>query len=103
MTPEDFIHRLKRIYGLHSDYRGGCLKLALILISFYGGEIFENQDHVITKIGDSFYDHTGKTGFSNYTPLTELNWETITNQFAEYLTDSEINQLTNYYDNSRTT
>jgi hypothetical protein len=41
--------------------RSSCYHFYLILkYVFPGAEPWYNQDHVITKIGDSFYDITGK-------------------------------------------
>lgn len=52
---------------------GSCINLFFLLrISFPGAIAYYNVDHVITKIGDRFYDITGCVPGDGYLPLMEI-------------------------------
>lgn len=46
-------------YGGYKDYTGGCLKFHFVLMDIFGGDGYYNSSHVITKIGDKYYDIGG--------------------------------------------
>ena len=53
--------------------QGGCFRFYLILKSvFPDAAAYYDMDHIITKIGDKYYDINGEyTDLKNYLPLTD--------------------------------
>lgn len=65
-THRNVLLLISRIRGSHSTMeeiflRGSCLNMFEILRAVYpDAQMYYNMDHVITKIGDRFYDITGE-------------------------------------------
>jgi len=73
MTPERIIAVSQRIpLSVRFFQEGGCYLFFRILKSYFpSAEAYYNQDHVITKIGDKFYDITGTVDGSKHEPIDE--------------------------------
>lgn len=55
--------------------KGSCANLFIFIRSIYqGAKPFYNDDHIITKVGQTFFDITGKVDPKGYLPLTEINY-----------------------------
>lgn len=84
-----FISLIRKTFGRYEDTSGGCYKFYLILKTTFPDAIgYYNDDHVITKIGDSFFDIDGmvKPAY-NYLPIGGNDYpeEWVEKQFNEYL------------------
>lgn len=57
----------------NAEYRftkGLCFKFYILLNIFFSeGEPYHDSDHVVTKIGDKYYDITGEVDGSRYTHM----------------------------------
>lgn len=52
--------------------RGGCYQFYRILLSYFPeAEAYYDQDHVITKIGERFFDITGEVSLGRYSPIKD--------------------------------
>ena len=60
INPNSFRQSIRELFGSFPEGSGGCYKFARLLRDLYGGEIFYNNDHCITKIQDKFYDLFGE-------------------------------------------
>ena len=81
-----FIDLLKATFGRYKDYSGGCYKFHLILKKVFGGQGFYNSDHVITKIGDVYYDIDGVVeSTEGYLPLSAFGEEHMQSSFWQYI------------------
>ena len=86
MEPEKIINALRETdrYIYYIFMRGGCYKFHLFLKTIFPDSepyICQKKDHIITKIGDNFYDIRGKVSRQFellYSPLTDRDKETVT-------------------------
>jgi hypothetical protein len=64
---------------------GSCINLFMILKSFYPEAVpYYNIDHIITRIGASYYDITGRVNPKGYSPFTNFyNKKGTSRAFAE--------------------
>ena len=75
VEPEEFIYALRQT-DPHIEIiylNGGCYQFHLLLKAMYGGEPYIDKfymNHVITKIGDKFYDITGVVDFTGYRQMS---------------------------------
>ncbi len=60
IDPNIFRQSIRELFGSFPEGSGGCYKFASLLRGLYGGEIFYNNDHCITKIEGKFYDLFGE-------------------------------------------
>lgn len=66
---------VSKIEGWLSVLRSGlavrmqCKKVSELLIETFGGEMWYNGSHIITKIGDKFYDLDGQTSPDGHEPI----------------------------------
>ena len=60
IDPNSFRQSIRELFGSFPEGSGGCYKFARLLRNLYGGEIFYNNDHCITKIQDKYYDLFGE-------------------------------------------
>lgn len=66
------IKRAKEVTGSRGFFtHGGCYLFYRILKSYFDCEPYYDQDHIITKIGDKFYDITGEVDGTNHLLLIE--------------------------------
>ena len=70
---ECFIRMCKDCFGEYPEMSGGCLKFHCLLADrFDGTSPYYDANHIITKIGDMYYDINGvysKPPNNNYLPL----------------------------------
>lgn len=81
-----FIDLINLTFGRYDDFSGGCYKFHLILKSLFDGEGYYDSDHIITKIGDYYYDIDGlaiKT--EKFLPFEEYGDTHIKKSFKEHL------------------
>ncbi len=60
-----FIEKTKDVFGEYEPMSFGCWKFHLLLNDVFGGEYYYNDNHVITKIDDKFYDINGEVKETN--------------------------------------
>lgn len=79
MTEQQRIENIiSAIRELHPELKdiclnGSCMNFHVILRRIYqNAEPYFNIDHIITKIGDSYYDITGKVNPKGYSKFTEF-------------------------------
>lgn len=61
MSVEDFIADLRAVIDVDVEYEAKCIQFhKLLKVYFPEAEPYCNVDHVITKIGDGFYDRSGR-------------------------------------------
>lgn len=69
-APLQTIGLIMDTFGKYPDYSAGCLKCHLILKSIHPeAEGFYNESHVLTKIGEKFYDIDGEQDPKGYRPF----------------------------------
>ena len=74
-----FISDLNKIYGQQKE---SCYLFSRLLISVFGGELYYDSDHVITKINGVFYDSKGIVeDTDNYLPEAEFGTEHFEQSF----------------------
>lgn len=84
-----FIYRLLK--GKYPEYSGGCLKFYFLLKKLFNGRGYYNSSHVITKIGNNFYDINGEVKDSaGYIPIEEFGLTHIVSAFREVVPKSKI-------------
>ena len=72
IEPLDFITRLREIFPRYEEGSEGCLKFHLLLKAIYGGQGYDNHDHIITEINGVCYDIDGiAEKADNYLPVAE--------------------------------
>lgn len=86
----EFIDLIKKTFGKYPDTSGGCYKFHLILRTVFAeGMGYYNEDHIITKIGDLYYDIYGVyPGVDKgYLPIdgVEYSYEDMDSIFKEYI------------------
>lgn len=84
-----FITLIRKTFGRYEEYSGGCYKFYLILKQVFPEAIgYYNDAHVITRIGDKYYDIDGevKPAF-NYLMIGGDDYpeEWVEKQFEHYL------------------
>lgn len=70
----NFIETIRNSFDLSVEVytKGSCYKFYEILKCCFPESIcYYNCDHAITKIGDNFYDITGKVNKTNHIPIEE--------------------------------
>lgn len=88
IEPLEFIDRLRSIYpDRYLEMTGGCMKFHLLLKMVFPEAIgYYDHDHVITKIGENFYDIDGiVTETADFEPLSNFGEELISKFFGEYI------------------
>lgn len=60
-----FIEKTKDVFGEYEPMSFGCWKFHLLLSDVFGGEYYYNDNHVITKIDNKFYDINGEVKETN--------------------------------------
>jgi hypothetical protein len=82
--------------GMYSPMSGGCYKFHLWLQErlsnayWVNSEGYYNSDHVITKVGERYYDINGEvTDTEGYLPFSHFGEENIREQFKEHLDAEE--------------
>lgn len=82
-----FIRLINKTFNRYDDYSGGCFKFHLILLNTFGGEGYYNHEHVITKIGDTYYDVDGVvTNTTDYLSIKKVfTYEFMYEVYKEYL------------------
>jgi hypothetical protein len=73
MTPSRFIEMIVATFGTYPEMSLGCLKFGLILCELFDGRMFYNSGHIMTKIGDKYYDQNGVYDYidDDYLPVEE--------------------------------
>lgn len=81
-----FINMVKLTFGKYKEMSGGCYKFHLILKHIFNGEGYYNSDHVITKIGDHFYDVTGEVNLTDdFIEIDKFGYEFMNESFKQHL------------------
>jgi hypothetical protein len=81
----NFITLLHKIYGETPEYNGSCYKFHKLLYSVFGGLLFYDGNHIITRIGRNFFDSKGKViETEEYLPEEDYGSEYFKNAFKEY-------------------
>ena len=88
LSPKNIISKLKNSFS-HATVvytRGSCGQLYKILKEIFpDAEAYENGDHVITKIGDKFWDIKGEVTKTQGFKLCEPNNEMLSHYFGNDL------------------
>lgn len=94
MSDKKILQIIKNIRESHPEavtfyLFGYCYQFHLILKSiFETSEAYYNSDHVITKIGNKFYDITGEIKPKNHIPLKDyLNGNSNTDKWIKEIKD----------------
>ena len=78
-----------------------CLSFHLHLKNLIpDAEGYYNNDHIITKIGTSFYDEQGKQNEKGYLPFSDFG-EIIKYQFREIMSEEDNFLWEKFYGNNR--
>lgn len=86
INPIDFINLCNNTFGRYKPYSGGCYKFHLLLKSVFGGEGYYDSDHIITKIGDKYYDIDGYAiRTDRFIHFDEYGEQYFKESFKEYL------------------
>lgn len=103
VSPEILIKSLHGIYGKYPQYSGGCLKLHLLLKEIYVHAYgFYNGDHVITLIGNGFYDINGKVdNVKDFLPFRSFGYEYFLSAFSNVLDEHYTNLYIKHYEPKR--
>ena len=82
-----FIESINRTFGRYDNYTGGCYKFMVLLMQVFGGDAYFNGSHIITKIGDHYYDIDGiVTNIRGYLNVNEYySYDELREMFLEYL------------------
>lgn len=92
------INGLKDMYGL-PKIQGGCLKFHLLLkLLFPNVTGYYNSRHVITKVGEKFYDRKGEYDgafgpLDKFLPLSQFGYDHMVGSFKVKLSDQEKETL----------
>jgi len=105
MSPEKFVHTVRTTFGTYPDFSGGCLKFHIILSLVYAdARGYYDGGHVITRIGDSFWDIEGewKKGLDGFMPIgygleNGYSARDLIVQFQKFLSHAEIDFLLKKY------
>ena len=83
-----YISLLNGTYGKYESYSKGCLKFyRLLKFAFPEAVGYYNSDHVITKIGESYFDQNGLVeNIEGYTTLESYGKAYFKNSFGIDLT-----------------
>lgn len=74
-----FIATVNKIFGQKKE---SCYPFSRLLISVFGGEMYYDSNHVITKINGVFYDSKGIVeDTDNYLPEAEFGTEHFEQSF----------------------
>lgn len=89
------IDDIKKHCGEHPQ----CYLFALLLSTKFGGTIYYDNNHCITKIGDKFYDRTGeypidKVTANNFLPLSEYYGISIEKGLMDSIIDTKGTHVT---------
>lgn len=82
----DFINLIQFTFGRYRTKSGGCLLFHFILKNKFDGTGFYDSNHVITKIGDYYYDIDGlavKT--EKFLPLEEYGLNHFIESFGRII------------------
>lgn len=73
ISPEEFIRKIRKIFGRYPDFSGGCLKFHRLLKDIFPNvNGWYNGEHIISEIEGEFYDIDGKARrTASFQPLTD--------------------------------
>lgn len=82
-----FISLIRKTFGRYPKESGGCYKFHLILKLAFGGKGWYDSDHVITQIGEHFYDIDGEVITPNFAflPIEDYGYDHMNKSFKEHL------------------
>lgn len=81
-----FITLIRKTFGRYSEDSGGCYKFYLILKKVFDGRGFYNSNHVITKIGDVYFDIDGEViRHKGFIPVEEFGEEHMEESFKQHI------------------
>ena len=86
-----FIFIYRKLKGSYSEYSGGCLRFHFLLKKVFAGEGYYNSNHIITKIGENYYDINGEVkDVKDYLPITYYGVAHIVSSFKDVVPKDEI-------------
>lgn len=83
----NFVFLIWKTFGSYPERSGGCYKFHLILKHIFNGEGYYNGEHIITKIGDYYWDIDGEvTDTEGYLNIIEhVGYDLLNAQFKQHL------------------
>lgn len=90
---ERYISQIRSCFGRYPSYSGGCLKFFLIIKErFPSIEGYYNEDHVLIKYKNKFYDIDGEytKDTSHFTSIEDYGKYHIIRSFKGLLNKNEI-------------